>query len=106
MRRSFVLVVVFVVVCSSVWSFGSHFDDWRLIIARVSEMHVAYHRWNGVFGIFTSAEQTTFNISKTLQYLSFFPSFLTCIVKCVCEGEDEGGGVEGGCRVRLKMCVR
>jgi hypothetical protein len=30
-------------VCSSVWSFGSHFRNWRLIIARVSEMHVAYH---------------------------------------------------------------
>ena len=38
------LVVVFVVVCSSVWSFGSRFCDWRYIIARVSEMHVACHK--------------------------------------------------------------
>jgi hypothetical protein len=38
------LVVVFVVLCSSVWSFGSRFRNWRYIIARVSEMHVAYHK--------------------------------------------------------------
>jgi hypothetical protein len=38
-----------------------------------------------VCGIFTSAEQTTFNFSKTLQYLSFFPSFLPYLhrQKCV-----------------------
>jgi hypothetical protein len=30
-------------ICSSVWTIGSRFANWRLIIARVSEMHVAYH---------------------------------------------------------------
>jgi len=54
-------------------------------------------------GIFTSLEQTTFNISKTLQYLSFFPSFLTCIIGCVCE---EGRITTDIYRVRLKIGVR
>jgi hypothetical protein len=43
------IVVVFLVdvggcICSSVWTIGSRLGYWRLIIARVSEMHVAYHK--------------------------------------------------------------
>ena len=37
-----ILAYLYVVYCSSVWSFGSPFNYWRYVIARVSEMHVAH----------------------------------------------------------------
>ena len=84
-----------------VWQpFGPY---WRLIIARVSEMHVAYHIGYEACGIFTSAEQTTFNISNNVVILLLL-SFLTCIVECVRVCRRRGGN--SGYRVRLKIGVR
>ena len=53
---------------------------WRYIIARVSEMHVAYQTDVVRFGIFTSAEQTTFNVSNNF-VIPLLLFFLTCIVE-------------------------
>ena len=40
-------------------------------------------------GLSASAEQTKFNVSNN--FVIPLLSFLTCIVKCVCEGGEEGG---------------
>jgi hypothetical protein len=66
-------------------------------------MHVAYHNITSPCGLFTSAEQTTFNISNNV-VIPLLLSFLTCIVECVCVCRRRGGN--SGYRVWLKMCVR
>jgi hypothetical protein len=74
-------------VCSSVWSFGSHLGYWRLIIARVSEMHVAYHRSVPIVVYLHQRNKQHSTSPTTLRYHSPLPSFLTCIIECECEEE-------------------
>jgi hypothetical protein len=66
-------------------------------------MHVAYHKTKLVVVYFTSAEQTTFNISTTLRYHSALPSFLPYLHHRMCV---RGGENNDGYRVRLKIGVR
>jgi hypothetical protein len=78
-------------VCSSVWSFGSRFMNWRYIIARVSEMHVAYHRLVAVVVYLHQRNKQHSTSPTTLRYNSALPSFLTCIIECVCVCRRRGG---------------
>jgi len=76
---------------------------WRLIIARVSEMHVAYHTKSKFFGyIYISG---TNNIHHLKQLCDTSPSLLPYLHRrmCVCVWEERG---DSGYRVRLNMGVR
>jgi hypothetical protein len=64
---------------------------WRYIIARVSEMHVAYHKNYYLVGYLHQRNIQQSTSQTTSWYLSFFPSFLTCIVECVCVCRRRGG---------------
>jgi hypothetical protein len=77
---------------------------WRYIIARVSEMHVAYHILHDVVVYLHPWNKQHSTSQTTSWYLSFSPSFLTCIVECVRVCRRRGGN--SGRRVWLKMCVR
>ena len=61
---------------------------WRYIIARVSEMHVAYHK-PFFFVVYLHPWNKQHSTSQRLcdTSPSSLPSFLTCIIECVCEGE-------------------
>jgi hypothetical protein len=76
---------------------------WRYIITRVSEMHVAYHSCVPSCVLFTSAEQTTFNISYNFTIYSFLPSCLPYLHHRMCVW---GGENNDKYRKRLKIGVR
>ena len=87
-------------VCSSVWSFGSRLKNWRLIIARVSEVHVAYHNLIALWYIYILG---TNNIQHLKQRRDTSPSLLPYLHRRMCV---RGGENNGGYRVRLKIGVR
>jgi hypothetical protein len=89
-------------VCSSVWSFGSRLRNWRYIIARVSEMHVAYHTWSLLVVYLHPWNKQHSTSQTTLRYHSALPSFLPYLHHRMCV---RGGENNDGYRVRLKIGV-
>jgi hypothetical protein len=73
---------------------------WRYIIARVSEMHVAYHISKNLWYIYISG---TNKIQHLKRLCDTTPQFLPYLHYRMCV---RGGENNEGYRVRLKMCVR
>ena len=64
---------------------------WRLIIARVSEMHVAYHTACALWVIYISGTNNNQRLVSNNFVIPLLLSFLTCIVECVCVCGRRGG---------------
>jgi hypothetical protein len=62
---------------------------WRYIIARVSEMHVAYHKGDHFWYIYISGTNNIQHL-KQRRDISLFPSLPASLNVCVCVG-GEGG---------------
>jgi hypothetical protein len=80
------IVVVFLVdncwrcICSSVWTIGSRLGYWRLIIARVSEMHVAYLCCQRLSAIYISGTPTNEGHPSSLSLFLSISSYLLLLI--------------------------
>jgi hypothetical protein len=74
---------------------------WQLIIARVSEMHVAYHMLQFIVGYLFIGTKTKSNETKSRRPTSLH---LTCII--VVGGEKQGGEKQGNASVRFVVVCR
>ena len=96
-----VLVVDFVVFCLSMVVWQPFEVCLRYIIARVSEMHVAYH--NKILLVGYLHHRNDYNKTRPLHLLSLFSSYLRSIVPAV---EKEGSKHWGHDRINDRMNSR